>query len=438
MSNRSHPRTTGLVIVASVAAIITVAGTATPASAGDDGGAGASSTTTTAPGPSSSPAVASVASLRTDSATVRSELAAAQKARDEQFDKWALNHLANEAAHEELNRTAMVAEAARRDVLVAEGRVRRYAAEAFMNPPAGQTLAVLSMSDAREMSRAHDVLSILTEDQYRVVGELTAAKTDAERRSAEAERAVAAANESAAKAKSELERLDRAVQRQQQLAADVDARLDSALAEAAALQRVDSAAAADLADRERGLAAESSAAVAGDTAGRRGASSSTPTSPSRGSTTTTGPSPGSPSVTPPPGPPGGIVTWQDVTKVGGIWVNKSIASQVQSLLTAASSAGLSLSGGGYRDPASQIALREAHCGPTQYDIYEKPASQCTPPTATPGKSMHERGLAIDFQSSGVLITSQSDPAFIWLAGHAGTYGLYNLPSEPWHWSTNGT
>jgi LAS superfamily LD-carboxypeptidase LdcB len=107
------------------------------------------------------------------------------------------------------------------------------------------------------------------------------------------------------------------------------------------------------------------------------------------------------------------------------------------LLDAASSAGVSLSGGGFRDPGEQIALRTAHCGPTHYDIYEKPASQCTPPTAIPGRSMHERGLAIDFKYNGALITSRSSPGYQWLAANAAGFGLYNLPSEPWHWSTNG-
>ena len=52
--------------------------------------------------------------------------------------------------------------------------------------------------------------------------------------------------------------------------------------------------------------------------------------------------------------------------------------------------------------------------------------------------MHEKGLAIDFTSNGALITSQDDPAFKWLSANASRYGLYNLPSEPWHWSTTGT
>ncbi|MGH9112319.1 MAG: hypothetical protein ACRDZN_08480 [Acidimicrobiales bacterium] len=30
------------------------------------------------------------------------------------------------------------------------------------------------------------------------------------------------------------------------------------------------------------------------------------------------------------------------------------------------------------------------------------------------------------------------PCYRWLAGRAASYGLYNLPSEAWHWSTNGS
>ena len=66
-----------------------------------------------------------------------------------------------------------------------------------------------------------------------------------------------------------------------------------------------------------------------------------------------------------------------------------------------------------------------------------PPSSCSPPTARPGTSLHEQGLAIDFTNNGRLITSRSDPAFQWLAANAGGYGFRNLPSEPWHWSTTG-
>ncbi len=127
----------------------------------------------------------------------------------------------------------------------------------------------------------------------------------------------------------------------------------------------------------------------------------------------------------------------ELTWVGGIQVHESIANKVQDLLEHAARDGLRLTGGGYRSAASQIALRRAHCGTSEWAIWKKPSYQCRPPTARPGRSMHERGLAIDFRHNGRSVTSRNSTAFRWLAANAATYGLYNLPSEPWHWSTNG-
>lgn len=122
----------------------------------------------------------------------------------------------------------------------------------------------------------------------------------------------------------------------------------------------------------------------------------------------------------------------------GPWtVDTTIAPQIAALHAAASAAGVNLGGGGYRSNAEQIATRRANCGPTDYDIYDKPASQCSPPTARPGMSRHEWAQALDITSNGVLIRSRNNPAFQWLNANAGNYGLSNLPSEPWHWSTNG-
>ncbi|MYI29227.1 MAG: hypothetical protein F4064_14260, partial [Acidimicrobiales bacterium] len=115
----------------------------------------------------------------------------------------------------------------------------------------------------------------------------------------------------------------------------------------------------------------------------------------------------------------------------------SIANKVQDLLEHAARDGIRLTGGGYRSAASQIALRRAHCGTSEWAIWQKPSYQCRPPTARPGRSMHERGLAIDFRHNGRSVTSRNSTAFRWLAANAATYGLHNLPSEPWHWSTNG-
>ncbi len=126
-----------------------------------------------------------------------------------------------------------------------------------------------------------------------------------------------------------------------------------------------------------------------------------------------------------------------IVSVRGIQVASEIATQVEALLAAAEADGFAFSGGGFRDPQRQIELRKANCGTSDYAIYEMPASQCSPPTAKPGQSQHELGLAIDFTNSGRLITSRNDLGFVWLAEHAPAFGFINLPSEPWHWSTTG-
>lgn len=116
-----------------------------------------------------------------------------------------------------------------------------------------------------------------------------------------------------------------------------------------------------------------------------------------------------------------------------ITVAQSISTDVQALLDAAVADGVRLCGGGYRDSAGQISARRRNCGTSYYEIWEMPSGQCSPPTAKPGTSMHEKGLAVDFSNC----TTRRTTCYRWLAGNAGRFGLKNLPSEPWHWSTNG-
>ncbi len=132
-----------------------------------------------------------------------------------------------------------------------------------------------------------------------------------------------------------------------------------------------------------------------------------------------------------PTPEGTLVT------VDGITVDASIADRLEAMLIAAQADGLTLSGSGYRSHARQVELRRAHCGTSRYAIYEMPSSSCSPPTARPGNSMHEQGLAIDFDCDGTLIDSRSNRCFAWLNANAADYGFFNLPSESWHWSVNG-
>jgi len=135
----------------------------------------------------------------------------------------------------------------------------------------------------------------------------------------------------------------------------------------------------------------------------------------------------------------------NVTKTAGICLQTvrtitvacSIAAQLDKMLGAAAADGFTLTGGGYRSPDQQVAVREKNCGSSQYDVYQKPPNSCSPPTAYPGSSMHEQGLAIDFMWNGSIISSHSNPAYQWLSANAASYGFYNLPSEAWHWSVNG-
>ncbi len=126
----------------------------------------------------------------------------------------------------------------------------------------------------------------------------------------------------------------------------------------------------------------------------------------------------------------------ELTSVWGIRVHESIADKLLALLKAASRDGIRLGGGGYRSSDSQVALRRAHCGTSNWAVYRKPSYQCRPPTARPGASMHERVLAVDFTQNGRALWSNTS-GYRWLKRNASKYGFRNLPSEPWHWSVNG-
>jgi hypothetical protein len=135
------------------------------------------------------------------------------------------------------------------------------------------------------------------------------------------------------------------------------------------------------------------------------------------------------------GPHGPIQVADVKTTTGSkITVNAAIAGQVQAMVDAAGRAGIVLAGSGYRSHQRQIELRTINGCP---NVWSAPPSSCRTPTAIPGTSRHESGLAIDFSCSGKLIGSHDNKCFRWLAANASRYGLYNLPSEAWHWSDNG-
>ena len=126
-------------------------------------------------------------------------------------------------------------------------------------------------------------------------------------------------------------------------------------------------------------------------------------------------------------------TTADTTMVYGTTVHRTVAYAYKRMVDDAKKAGISIAGGGFRPKQRQIELRKINGCP---DVWTAPASSCRVPTAIPGRSLHEIGMAVDVTAGGKTITSKS-PAFKWLQAHADEYGFANLPSEPWHWSITG-
>ncbi len=300
-----------------------------------------------------------------------------------------------------------------REIAGLRDEIRKFAVDAFVHPPADDALAALDSADPGEAAEKRALLEVQNASDADLLDRLSAAEEDLQVQQQLAEDASRRADEKQAAASDRLAELTDARDQQAAYAAQVEARLEHTLSEASALETLD-------ADLSAQIQADQAAAAA---LARRAAAASPP--PSGGGSGG-----------------GGIVTpslgTASCPNGGSITVASSIVGSLQSMLNAAASSSVYLCGGGYRSPEAQIQTRMNNCGTSYYAIYDMPASQCSPPTARPGQSMHEQGLAVDFTcNGGAAISSQSSSCFVWLAGNAGSYGFYNLPSEPWHWSSNG-
>lgn len=126
----------------------------------------------------------------------------------------------------------------------------------------------------------------------------------------------------------------------------------------------------------------------------------------------------------------------------GPQVNSQISGAVTALLETATNQDIDLSGGGYRTMLAQKQARVRSCSDidslTDPDMYSRDAN-CNPLVARPGYSNHQMGLAVDFRcdTSGGNLMRSTDPCFEWMSLYAESFGLYNLPKEPWHWSIDG-
>lgn len=293
-------------------------------------------------------------------------------------------------------------------------RLAERAVESFVNQGDDGSIIVRS-ADPSEAVRMQALVKNVNQSEADVVEALRGAEEDLviqERLAVEVTEEAAIHRDSVG---TELTSLESARASQAVLTDEAEARLDAELSEADALAELDADVSARISLKAERLAEEL-------------ARKATP--PSGGGGSGGGGSGGGST-----GPPAGS---SDIVTVRGIQVNRSIAEAVENLLAAAEGDGISLSGSGYRSADGQIAVRKSNCGTSEYAIWQMPPSQCRPPTARPGASQHERGLAIDLTYNGGLIRSRSNAGFVWLAANAASYGFFNLPSEPWHWSTNGS
>ncbi len=121
---------------------------------------------------------------------------------------------------------------------------------------------------------------------------------------------------------------------------------------------------------------------------------------------------------------------------GGVkGVNASWSNNMSQMLNQAKLDGKELSGGGFRTAAEQIRLRQVNGCP---DIYTASPSSCRVPTARPGTSNHELGLAIDYSDMCYPnSTCVGNPRYDWLVANANRWKVLKLSSEAWHWSVDG-
>ena len=388
---------------------------------------------------------------------------------------------ANVAAQQQLtDRATSAAENTRQAWAAALAEVQRKQAEVdtldavlqqmaislYTRPPLDDTVQALVNISPNDVPAALALARFRVEDVAGVLRANRAALADLAEAELTAERSRGEAERSEAAEKNKLSELKSARVQQHNFASEVSDRIERAMSEAAGLRGQDAELSAQIQARELALAARLRDSLTGDSltggtppggtgtgtgggAGPPPVTTTTSLPPSGGGgsgpTTTTAPPPGPTTTTAPPSTtttirvviPPIVITPVDTTWVSGVEVATSIADRYAAMVAAAAVERISLEGYGYRNILEQIAIRREICGPTDYDIYVKPSWECSPPVAIPGRSMHERGQAVDFTASGFLIRTRDHPVVEWLTVHAAAYGFYNLPSEPWHWSTTG-
>ena len=107
-----------------------------------------------------------------------------------------------------------------------------------------------------------------------------------------------------------------------------------------------------------------------------------------------------------------------------------ISARTVAIIKKAKEEGVNLTvGSGFRTYEAQQRLYSLNCR----------AGSCSPPTARPGFSNHEQGIAIDFGLNGSSFcfpggsTCAGNKGYDFMVKYGGDYGFLKLPTEAWHW-----
>ncbi|MGE3621446.1 MAG: hypothetical protein AB7L84_13380, partial [Acidimicrobiia bacterium] len=274
------------------------------------------------------------AAVRARKADVASQVDALE-ATDDQVTR-ALSALqANVAGQEarlaEAQRAANAAEQAYQEAIAAveakgaeieglKGSIREFAVNAFIHPPADDAISALNADNPSESAEKRALLAMQNQSDIDLLDALSAAEEDLQVRQGEAERAKVAADAKQSEVETRLTEVTRARDQQAAYGAQVQARLDRALSEAAALEELDQQLSAEIQRRQEELARQAAAALAAQRAAEAAKKSSSSSGSSGGGSRPVNIGPGA----------GGLASVSCSTG-GSITVAASIAGTLQSL-----------------------------------------------------------------------------------------------------------
>jgi peptidoglycan hydrolase CwlO-like protein len=342
---------------------------------------------------------------------------------ERQQDELAEAERAHDAAVEDVDEATEAVGVAQDAVDELDRQTDQLVVESYINPPGAQAIEAFKAGSMTDAAVTRGILELQADADADLTDQLDAAHEDLEVEQANKEDAAEAAEAAEADASAELDDLQSALTQQQEFSEEVESNIDQRLIEAETLREIDAELAEQIREEQERVAAYLEAVREQQEAAAAAAGSPAPAPPSGGGGSTIT------SV--------GELATVSCPNGGSITVAASIGGNIQGLMNDAAAQGVNICGAGYRDPQRQIELREQHCGSSYYAIYEMPSSQCNPPTARPGQSQHELGLAIDFNCNGGGAINPGNECWNFLVAFAERHGLYNFDPEPWHWSTTG-